>query len=102
MFDDWKSNLLKWMKEEDHGIFLKYFQDELTTPVGYLLYMRRMPNAPWYQTTISKKTNITIAARFRKISGQKSKDRSAVHLECGRDHQEQVKDFLRVHYSKNT
>ena len=26
---------------------------------------------------------------------------AAVHLECGRDHHEQVEEFLRIHYSKN-
>jgi len=61
-----------------------------------------MSNAPWYQTTLSKKANIPIAARFRKISGQKSKDRAAVHLECGRDHHEQVEKLLRIHCSKTT
>ena len=32
----------------------------------------------------------------------KTKDRAAVHLECSRDHHEQVKEFLRIHCSKNT
>ena len=101
-FDDWKSNILEWMKEEGHGLFIKYIQDERTTPCGYLLYTHRMSNAPWYQTTFSEKANVPIAARFRKISGQKSKDRAAIHLECGRDNHAIVKDFLRIHCSKNT
>ena len=93
MFDDWKSNLIEWMKEKGHGMFLKYVQDERTTPVEYLLYTHIISNAPWYQTTLSRKANIPIAARFRKMSGQKSKDRAAVHLECGRHHHERVEEF---------
>ena len=102
MFDNWKSNLLKWMKEDGPGIFLKYVQDERTAPAGYLIYTHRLSNVPWYQTTLSKKANIPIAARFHKISGQKSKDRAAVHLEYRIDHNEQIKEFLRIHCSKNT
>ena len=70
IFDDWKSNILEWMKEEGHGLFLKYVQDEHTTPCGYLLYTHIMSNTPWYQATFSKKANSPIVARFRKISGQ--------------------------------
>ena len=88
------------MKEEGHGLFLKYVQDEHTTPCGYLLYTHGMLNAPWYQVKFSKNANVQIAARFRKILGQKSKDRAAVHLECGRDNHAIVKEFLRIHCSK--
>ena len=70
MFDDWKSNLLKWTKEEGHGIYLKCVQDERIKPVGYLLYTHKMSNAPWYQTTLSKKCGIPIAARFEKYQGK--------------------------------
>ena len=90
------------MNEEGHGLFLKNVQDERTTRCGYLLYTHRMLNAPWYQATIRKKSNVPIAARFRNISGQKSKDRAAVHLECGRDNHAIVKEFLRIHCFKNT
>ena len=47
MFEDWKSNLLEWMKEEGHGILIKYVQDEITTLVRYLVYTNKMYNAPW-------------------------------------------------------
>ena len=53
------------------------------------------------QTSFSKKCGVPIAARFRNISGQKSKDRATVHLECSRDNHKLVKNFLRVHCSKN-
>lgn len=101
-FDYWNSSLLEWMKEEGHGIFLKYVQDEQTTPAGYLLYTHKASNTLWYQTALSKKSSILISARFRKISGQNIKDRLAVHLEWARDHHEQVKEFLRSHCSKNS
>lgn len=90
------------MKEEGHGLFIKYVQDERTKPCGYLLYTHIMSNAPWYQTTFSEKGNVPIAARFRNISGHTSKDRAAIHLECGRDNHAIVKEFLRIHCSKNT
>ena len=61
-----------------------------------------MSNAPWYQNLLSNKSVVPFAARFRKISGQKSRDRSAVHLEYGRDGHEKVKAFLRIHCSKIT
>ena len=51
---------------------------------------------------LAKKTNMPVAARFRKISGQKSKDRADIYLECGRDNHTIVKNFLCIHCSKNT
>ena len=101
-FNDWKSNFLECTKENGHGMFLKIVQDERNTPIGYLLYTHKTSNAPWYQTILSKKFGIPIVVRFRKISGQKSKDRAVVHLEYARDNHNQVKEFLRLHCSKNT
>jgi len=63
------------------------------TSVGYLVYTHTMSNTPWYQTALSKACSMNIAARFRKISGQKSRDRSAVHHEYARPKHEIVKDF---------
>ena len=59
-----------------------------------------MSSSPWYQELVSRKGKIPIYTRFRKISGQKSKERSAVHLEYSRANHEQVKTFLCVHFSK--
>ena len=37
-FDDWKPIFLEWTRNNGHGLYLKFVQDELTTPVGYFLY----------------------------------------------------------------
>ena len=101
-YADWNTNFLEWTKDNGHGVYKKFVQDERLTVVGYLLYTHKMSNSPWYQSVLSKKSTFPIAARFRKISGQKPKDRAAVHLECSRTNHEQVKAFLRIHCSKNT
>ena len=101
-FDDWKLTFLEWTKNHGHGLYVKFVQDERTTPAGYLLSTHKMSNSTWYQELISEKCKMPVSARFRKISGQKSKDRSAVHLECSRANHEQVKAFLRIHCSKTT
>ena len=59
-------------------------------------------DSPWYQELVSSKSGIKISTRFRKVSGQKSKERAAIHLECSRDNYEQAKAFLRIHFSKTT
>ena len=61
-----------------------------------------MFNTPWYQATVSKVCGVDIATRFRKICVQKSRDWPEVHLECAKDKHGIVKDFLRLHCSKNT
>jgi len=101
-YQDWNTNFLEWTKDNGHGLFLKYVQDERLTVAGYLLYTHKMSNSPWYQALLSKKSNIPIAARFRKISGQKPRERAAIHIECARDNHDGVKTFLRQHCSKNT
>ena len=101
-FDDWKTTFLEWTRNHGHGLYIKFVQDERTIPMGYLLSTHKMSNSPWYQELLSSKSGIKISTRFRKISGQKSKERSAVHLECSRDSHEQVKAFLRIHFSKTT
>lgn len=80
-YTGWNKNFLEWKKDNGHGIFIKYVQDERTTPVGYLLYTHKMSNSTWYQTALSKKCGVPITSRLHKISGQKSTDRSAVYLE---------------------
>ena len=101
-YADWKATFLEWSKDNGHGLFLKYVQDERLTVLGYLLYTHKMSNAPWYQGLLSKKSTIPIGARFRKISGQKPRERAAVHLECARSNHDGVKSFLYKHCSKNT
>ena len=61
-----------------------------------------MSNSPWYQELVSTKSKMPISTSFRKISDQKSKERSTIHLECSRGNQEKVKTFLRVRFSKTT
>ena len=100
VYTDWNTNFLEWSKDNGHGLFMKYVQDERITPVGYLLYTHKMSNSPWYQSLLSKKCGIPIAAHFRKISGQKSKEGTAAHLECARNNHEAVKAFLRLHCLK--
>ena len=94
MYTDWNTNFLEWSKDNGHGLFLKYVQDERLTVAGCLLYTHKMSNAPWYQALLSKKSKIRMAARFRKISGQKHRERAAIHLECARDNHDEAKAFL--------
>ena len=61
-----------------------------------------MSNSHWYQELVSRKGKMHIYTQFRKVSGQKSNERSDVHLECSRANHEQVKAFLCVHFSKTT
>ena len=51
----------------------------------------------WARTVVSRSL-----LGSEKSQGQKSKERSAVHLECSRDNHEQVKAFLRIHFFKTT
>ena len=88
---------LEWTKDNGQGLFLKYAQDEHKTTVGYLLYTHKTSSAAWYPTILSKKSDIPIASRFRKIYGKKTTERAAVHLEYARDQYDQVKDFLRIY-----
>ena len=48
VYTDWNTNFLEWSKDNGHGLFMKYVQDERITPVGYLLYTHKMSNSPWY------------------------------------------------------
>ena len=75
-YKDWNTNFLEWTKDSGHGLFIKYVRDERITPVGCLLYAHKMLNSHLNQTTLSKECGVLIAARFRKISDQKSRERS--------------------------
>ena len=35
-YTDWNTNVLEWTKDNGHGGFIKYLQNERITPVGYL------------------------------------------------------------------
>lgn len=101
-FEDWNSNFLEWTKDKGHNLVFKYVQNEYTTPIGYLLYTHKVSNAPWYQAILSKKSGIPIAYMFHKILGQKTRDRAEAHLEFTSSQHEQIKEFVRIYYSKNT
>ena len=76
-YADWKATFLEWSKDNGHGLFLKYVQDERLTVLGYLLYTHKMSNAPWYQGLLSKKKHHTYWRTIPQNKWTKTKGKSS-------------------------
>ena len=101
-FDDWKLNVVEWTKEKRHGLYRKFLQTEKTVVTGWLHHTHQKSNASWYQKLLTGTAGFPIDARYRRISGSKHQDQSAIHIETSREDYEKAKLFLREHFSKET
>ena len=97
--------IYSWMKQNEHGLFPRAIQAEETTTLGWHLYYSLSTDQDHLSRTLSSKSGVTIACRFRKITQNRSDKGApvkAIHLESSSQESGEAKKFLSVVYGRQS